>query len=105
LYFISYASLILCVLFTLIYINCLQTIKFVYFCKMRLILIINIALLYCCLLSLSVLLLLLLILRRNQIAKTKTCFFLKQIIVILKIKINKIIIIINLKNINYSINY
>jgi len=102
---INYASFILRILFTLIYISYLQTIRFVYLCKTRLILIISIALLYCCFLFLSILLLLLLTSRRNQTTKTKIYFFLKQIIVVSKIEIDKIIIIINFKNINCSINY
>ncbi len=101
---ISYAFLILCVLFTLICISCLQTIRFVYFCKTRLILIVSIVLLYCCLLFLIILLLLLLISRRNRIAKTKIRFFLKQVIVVLKVEIDKIIIVIDFRNISCSIN-
>jgi len=104
LYLISYISLILCVLFTLIYISCLQTIRFVYFCKTYLILIISIVLLYCCFPFLNILLLLLLTSRRNRTAKTKICFSLKQVIVISKIEIDKIIIIIDFRNISRSIN-
>ncbi len=102
--FISYTFFIFCVLLTLTYISCLQTIRFVYLCKIRLISIISIALLYCCLLSLSVLLLLLLTSRRNRTAKTKTCFFLKQVIVVLKVEIDKIVIIIDFRDISRSIN-
>ena len=104
LYFINYISFILRVLLTLIYISCLQTIRFVYLCKTCLISIINIALLYCCFLFLSILLLSPPTSRRNRTAKTKICFSLKQIIAVSKVEIDKIVIVIDLKNISCSIN-